>query len=192
MSTLILGLSFFLGIHSTRIFADGWRTRQIARLGENGWKGLHAAISLIGFGLMVWGYGQTRSVPVELWHPPVWTRHLAALLTVPAFVLLAAAYVPGNRVKRRLGHPMIAGVALWALAHLLSNGRPGDVLLFGAFLLWAVLDFAAARRRDRAAGTRHAAGTFARDGLVVLVGLLAWLAFVKFAHLWLTGVAPFA
>lgn len=192
MTTLILGLLIFLGTHSTRIFADGWRTRQMARLGENGWKGLYAVISLIGFGLMVWGYGQTRSVPVDLWHPPLWTRHLAALLTVPAFVLLVAAYVPGSRVKRWLGHPMIAGVALWAVAHLLSNGRLGDVLLFGAFLLWAVLDFFASRRRDRAAGTRYPAGTLARDGLVLSIGLIAWLAFVKFAHLWLIGVAPFA
>lgn len=192
MSTLTLGLLLFLGVHSTRIFADGWRTRQVARLGEKRWKGIYALLSLIGFGLMVWGYGQTRGVPAALWQPAEWTRHLAALLTVPAFVLLAAAYVPGNRIKRRLGHPMVAGVALWALAHLLANGRPGGVLLFGAFLLWAVLDFAAARRRDRAAGTRQATGSLARDGLALAVGLGAWLLFAGFAHRWLIGVAPFA
>jgi len=191
MTILILGMLLFLGTHSTRIFADGWRTRQMARLGENGWKGLYALLSLIGFGLTVWGYGQTRGVPVELWQPPLWTRHLAALLTVPAFVLLVAAYVPGNRLKPLIGHPMIAGVALWALAHLLANGRLGDVLLFGAFLLWAVLDFSASRRRDRVAGTRYPAGTLARDGLVLAIGLIAWLAFARFGHLWLIGVAPF-
>ena len=191
MTQLTLGLLIFLGAHSTRIFADDWRTQQMARLGENRWKGLYALVSLIGFGLIVWGYDQTRTTPIDLWNPPIWTRHLASLLTVPAFVLLVAAYVPGSRIRMLLGHPMIAGVALWAFAHLLSNGRLGDVMLFGAFLLWALLDFTASRRRDRAAGTRYPAGTLARDGLVLVIGLVAWVAFVKMVHLWLIGVAPF-
>jgi uncharacterized membrane protein len=192
MTILTLGLLIFLGTHSTRIFANGWRTRQLARLGEQGWKGFYTVLSLLGFGLIVWGYGQTRSLPVDLWNPPIWTRHLAALLTVPAFVLVTAAYVPGNRFKPLLGHPMIIGVALWAVAHLLANGRLGDLLLFGAFLLWALVDFAAARRRDRLAGTRYPAGNLGRDALVLAIGLAAWGIFVKYAHLWLIGVAPFA
>ena len=134
MTYLVLGLVLFLGVHSTRIFADDWRTRQIARLGEGAWKGLYSVASLAGFALLVWGYGQTRIDPVVVWDPPTWTRHLAALLMIPAFVLVVAAYVPGNRIKAAVGHPMVAGVKVWAIAHLLSNGRLGDIVLFGVFL----------------------------------------------------------
>lgn len=191
MTTLLLGLLLFLSAHSVRIVAEDWRGRQIARLGANTWKGLFSALSLAGFVLIVWGYGLARAAPLELWLPPRWTGHVAALLTLPAFVLLVAAYVPGNRIKAALGHPMILGVKLWALAHLLSNGRAADVLLFGAFLVWAVFDFAASRRRDRRAGTRYPAGSAGRDATVVVVGIAAWAAFAFFLHGWLIGVRPF-
>jgi uncharacterized membrane protein len=141
--------------------------------------------------MIVWGYGQTRLAPVDLWFPPAWTRHAAALLTLPAFILLAAAYVPGTRIKAAVGHPMVAGVKLWAFAHLLSNGRLGDVVLFGAFLAWAIADFIASRRRDRAAGTRHAVGPVSKDVLAVAIGVVAWAAFAFALHGWLIGVRPF-
>jgi uncharacterized membrane protein len=118
-------------------------------------------------------------------------RHLGALLTVPAFVLLAAAYVPGNRIKAAVGHPMVAGVKTWAFAHLLANGTLAAVVLFGAFLVWAVVDFASARRRDRAAGTRYPAGAVSRDAIVLVVGLAAWALFAFLLHGWLIGVSPF-
>lgn len=191
MTELVAGLLIFLGVHSVRIYADAWRSAQIARLGEGPWKGLYSLASAVGLGLIVWGYGEARMAPVDLWYPPVWTRHLAALLTLPAFVLIAAAYVPGTRVKAAIGHPMVGGVKLWALAHLLANGRLADLLLFGAFLVWAALDFRSARRRDRAAGTRYAAGPAARDGLAVAAGVAAWAAFAFWLHGWLIGVRPF-
>ena len=153
MSLLILGLVLFLGTHSVRIVADDWRGARIARLGLMPWKGIVSVISIIGFVLIVWGYGQARGNPIVLYSPPVWTRHIAALLTVPAFILLVAAYIPGTRIKRAVGHPMVAAVKIWAFAHLLANGTLADVVLFGAFLAWAVADYIAARRRDRAAGT---------------------------------------
>ncbi len=192
MSPLILGLLIFLGAHALRLFADGWRGRQIARCGEKRWKGLFSIASLLGLGLIVWGYDQARMLSGDLWMVPRWTRHLASLLTVPAFILVAAAYVPDNRIKARLGHPMVAGVALWALAHLLANARVADIALFGAFLVWATLDFLAARRRDRAAAVRYPHGRPARDALTVAIGILAWLAFATIGHRWLIGVAPFA
>ena len=161
MTFLIIGLLLFLGAHSIRIVADGWRTERIARLGENHWKGLYSLASAAGLALIVWGYGLARAEPVALWAPPGWTRHLAALLTLPAFVLIAAAYVPGNRIKAAVGHPMVAGVKVWAIAHLLSNGNLADALLFGAFLLWAVLDFRSAHQRDRAAGVAYRPGSAA-------------------------------
>lgn len=190
MTLLVLGLLVFFGTHSVRIVAEDWRERQMLRLGEKRWKGLLSLVALVGFVLIVVGYGQARATPVELWNPPLWTRHLALLLMLPAFVLLAAAYVPGNRIKAALGHPMVAGTKLWALAHLLANGRLGDVVLFGAFLAWAVLSFVAGRKRDRSAGTRYPALGAGRDVKVLIVALLGWAVFTFWGHQWLIGVAP--
>lgn len=191
MTALILGLLIFLGAHSVRIIADGWRARRIGQLGEMRWKGLHSLASVAGLALIVWGYGLTREVPLDLWIPPLWTRHVTTLLTLPAFILLAAAYMPGNSFKAAIGHPMVAGAKLWALAHLISNGRLGDVLLFGAFLVWAAFDFRAARRRDRAAGVQRAPGTPARTAATIVVGVIAWAGFAAFLHAWLIGVKPY-
>ncbi len=189
MTFLILGLLMFLGAHSVRIVADGWRTRQIARLGEGAWKGAYTVLSLIGFGLIVWGYGQARLEPVALWTPWVGGRHLASLLTLVAFVLLAAAYVPGNAIKARLGHPMVLSVKVWALAHLLANHTLADLLLFGSFLVWAVLDFRSARRRPAPVATVPTSAL--RTVLAVLIGLLAWAGFALWAHAAWIGVRPF-
>jgi uncharacterized membrane protein len=191
MTYLILGLILFLAVHSVRIVADDWRTRTIARIGALPWRGLYSLLSLAGFVLLVWGYGQARMSSMVLYDPPVFMRHVAGLLMLVSLVLIAAAYVPGNHIKAALGHPMLLGVKLWAFAHLLANGRLADVILFGAFLAWAVVDFIAARRRDRAAGTVYAAGQGMRTLLTVLAGAGAWVALVWGLHLWLIGVPPF-
>lgn len=187
---LVLGLVLFLGVHSVRIVADGWRTQALARVGEGPWKGLYSLVSAVGLALIVWGYGLARQQPVVLWVPPLGMRHAAALLTLLAFVLLVAAYVPRNAIKARLHHPMMLGVKVWALAHLLSNGNLADVLLFGSFLLWAVLGFRAARQRDRAQGAAYAAGGAAGTAAAVVVGAVAWAGFAFWGHAWLIGVAP--
>ena len=192
MTLLVLGLVLFLGTHSVRIFAEGWRTATRARIGENAWKGAVSVLSLIGFVLLCYGYGQARQEPVVLWASPIWTRHLAALLLLPAFVLLVAGQLPGNRIKGRLHHPMVLGVKTWALAHLLANNTLADLLLFGGFLAWAVADFASARRRDRAAGTVYPPGRLAPTLTVVAVGLVVYLALVMGGHAWLFGVRPFS
>jgi uncharacterized membrane protein len=190
MTALVIGLLIFLGMHSVRIVAEEWRGRQIARLGAKTWKGLYSLASAAGLVLIVWGYGLTRAEPAVVWDPPAWTRHLATILTIPAFVLMVAAYVPRNHMKAAIGHPMLAGVKAWALAHLIANGRLGDVVLFGAFLVWAILCFRAARRRDQAAGVRHPAGTVAGDAIAVVTGLAAWALFAFLLHSWLFGVSP--
>ncbi|HMO47675.1 MAG TPA: NnrU family protein [Rubrivivax sp.] len=190
MFVLILGLILFLGTHSVRIFADGWRTAQIARRGEGPWKGLYSLVSIAGFALIVWGYGLARQQPVALWAPQLWARHLASLLMLFSFILLVAAYVPRNGIKSRLHHPMLLGVKLWAFAHLLANHTLADLLLFGSFLVWAVLDFRAARRRDRAAGTVYPPGTLAGTLIAVAAGVLVWALFAFWAHAWLFGVSP--
>src|SRR3569832_90400 len=152
MRLLIVGLIVFLGLHSLRIVADGWRGRQVARFGEGPWKGVYSVISIAGFVLLIWGFGVARHEPVPLYAPPAALRHANALFTLVAFVLLAAAYVPRNHFKAALGHPMYAATTVWALGHLLAAGMLHDVLLFGAFLIWAGAGFAVSRRRDRRNG----------------------------------------
>lgn len=192
MSYLIFGLTIFLTTHSIRIFADGWRARTIARVGQNPWKGVYSLISIAGLVLLAWGYGQARPGSAVLYDPPTFMRHIAVLLMLISFVLLAAAYVPANCIKSAVGHPMVAGVQVWAFAHLLSTGRLADVVLFGAFLTWAFVDFIAAHKRDRAAGTVYPAGQAIHTALVVVAGVGVWAAFVYRLHFWLIGAPVFA
>jgi uncharacterized membrane protein len=187
---LILGLLIFLGLHSIRIFADEWRKALIARIGENGWKSAYSVLSIIGLALTVWGYAMARREPVVLWFPPAWAPHVAAVLTLAAFVLFPAAYVPGNHFKSIFRHPMVVSVIPWSLAHLLANGTLNAVVLFGAFLVWALVDFAAARRRDRVEHCVYTAGTLSRDVITVVVGVVAWFVFAFYLHGWMTGVNP--
>ena len=190
MTLLIVGLALFLGLHSARIFADGARTALIGRFGETVYKGLYSVLSLVGLVLVGQGYGDALANAGMVWDPPAATRHLALLLVPAGFVLVVAAYVPTGRIKVAVGHPMVAGVALWALGHLLANGETANVVLFGAFLVWAVADYAASLARDRRQGVvRHSLGSRG-DGLAVGIGLVAALAFIGRLHLWLIGVSP--
>jgi uncharacterized membrane protein len=191
MTILILGLVVFLGVHSTRIVADDWRAAQLKRLGAGAWKGIYSLLSLAGFGLIIWGFGLARQEPVVLWMPPAAIRHVAGLLTLIAFVLLAAAYVPRNAIKSNVHHPMVLAVKVWAFAHLLANGKLADLVLFGAFLAWAVVCFIAARKRDRAAGTQYPAGTSGGTAIAVVAGVVAWTGFAFWLHAALIGVRPF-
>jgi uncharacterized membrane protein len=191
MAILLLGLVIFLGVHSTRIVADDWRRAQIERRGEAAWKLSYTALSLAGFALLLWGYGMARQDTAVLWNPPIAMRHLSALLTLAAFVLLAATYVPRNSIKARLHHPMVIGVALWALAHLLANGTLADLLLFGGFLVWSLASLMAARRRDLVGGARYPAGTMGGTLMTVVVGMVAWFAFAFWLHGRWIGVRPF-
>jgi uncharacterized membrane protein len=191
MALLVLGLVIFLGVHSVRIVADGYRSAFIARRGLGAWKGLYSIASLVGFVLIVWGYGQARQQPVVLWPPSGGAYHLGVLLTLLSFILLAAKDVPGNGIKARLHHPMVLGVKVWAFAHLLANHTLADLVLFGSFLVWSIASFAAARRRDRAAGTVYPPGRLSRTLLTVGVGVALWLVFALWLHGWLIGVRPF-
>lgn len=191
MNLLILGLLLFLGIHSVRVVGEGPRDALVARLGPMAWKGLYSVVSLVGFVLLIKGYAAARLEPTVLWVPPLGMRHAASLLTLLAFILLAAAYVPGNAIKARLGHPMTLAVKTWALAHLLANGNLADVLLFGGFLVWAVLVFRAARARDRLNPPAPVAVRPMALVLCVVGGAVAWAAFAFWAHAALIGVRPF-
>ena len=190
MGRMILGLLLFLGVHSIRIFADDWRTRTMARIGRNSWKALYASVSLAGFALLVWGFAVVREQPLVLWTPPAAMRHVTAALTLPAFVLLCAPYVPRNGIQARLHHPMALGVAVWALAHLLANGTLAHVILFGAILVWSVLSFRAARQRDRREGTPYPAGVAVATAATWVLGTLFWLVVVLWLHGLLIGIRP--
>lgn len=190
MIILALGLLLFLGMHSVRVFAETWRAERLQRLGVGRWKMLYTLVSLTGFGLMVWGFTLARVNPLVLWTPLPGLRHLAAAMMLLSFVLLVAAYVPGNRIKAAIGHPMVAGTMIWALAHLLVNGTLAHAVLFGGFLVWATADFVAARRRDRVAGTQYPARGRSRDVITIGAGALAWALFLGYGHQWLIGVRP--
>lgn len=188
MTIMIVGLVLFLGVHSLSIVNEPLRNRLHASLGEAAFKGLYSLVALLGLVLIIWGYGAARMEPTLVYAPPGWLRHLAMLLLVPVFPLLFATYFPG-KIKAKLGHPMLAAVKLWALAHLLANGMLHDVLLFGSFLAWAVADRISMKRRaQRPIPTLPASK--ANDAIAVVGGLAVYVVFVLWAHQWLFGVAP--
>jgi uncharacterized membrane protein len=188
MSWLIVGLILFLGQHSLRLIAPRWRESMIARLGAMPFKGLYAVLSIATFVVLVWGYGLARAQTPILWNPPGWTHHVTALFVLLAFYLFVAGYLPGTKIKARIGHPMTMGITVWAFAHLWSNGSLADVILFGAFLVWSHLVFHAARKRQP---PKPGTGSLTRDAFAALIGLVLWGLFAHFLHLRLIGVAPF-
>ena len=189
MSLLIIGLIIFLGSHSCRIFAEPWRNHMIDRLGEVKWKGLYTIISIIGLVLVVIGYGQARQTPVVLWQPATYLTHIAILLNLVAFIFLAGSSPSNNAIRLKLKHPMILGVKVWALAHLLANGTLVDLILFGSFLLWAVLDFRSARKRPILIPEKVVISTKATV-IVIVSGIVIWAAFIFGLHQYLIGVSP--
>jgi uncharacterized membrane protein len=190
MTQLLIGLILFLGIHSLSIVAPGVRDRWAERLGVWTFKAVYSLVALAGF-LLVWsGYSLARLEPTLLYVPPAGLRHLSALLMVPVFPLLLAAYFPGW-ISRVAKHPMLVAVKLWALAHLLANGMLADVVLFGSMLAWAVADRISLKRRAPRANPSAPAWRI-NDALVVLVGLALYVHFVMGAHARLFGVAPFS
>lgn len=197
MTQLILGLILFLGAHSVRIWADGWRNQTIEAYGEKAFKGVYALVSILGFYLLVVGYGEARLQTVALWNPPIFTKHISMLLMLLSSILLVATYIPRNHFKMRLKHPMVLSVKVWALSHLLANGNLADLVLFGSFLIWAVLNFRSARARDRAQVQNSDANEEAPlkpnllATLIALFGGMGLWAVITFVlHAKVVGVAP--
>lgn len=190
MVLLVLGLVIFLGVHSTRVFAEGWRTSMIQRLGPMPWKGLYSLVSIAGFIVLVIGFRHARQESTVLYVTPDWMKHVTAVLMMLAMILFVAAYVPRNSFKARFHHPQLLSVKTWAVAHLLSVGVLADVVLFGAFLAWAVVSFSAARRRDRANHTVYPPGNAVGTTLAIALGLIAWSIFALLLHGPLIGVRP--
>ncbi len=189
MTYLVAGLLLFFGIHSIAIAAPAWRDATAARLGDPAWKTLFSLGSVIGFVMLVHGYGLARADPQVLYTSPAWMRHVAALLMLPVFPLLLATYLPG-RIKAAVKHPMLTATKAWALAHLLVNGTVADVLLFGSFLAWAVADRIAVGKRPVERRIPASPPSRWNDLVAVLGGLVLYGLFVGWLHQRLFGVAP--
>lgn len=188
MVVFLAGLVIFLGIHLVPTMPgvrDAWREK----LGENGYKGLFTLLSIAGFILLVWGFGLARESPanVQLWAPPVWTKHIAFALMPFAFILLASAYIP-SRIRDRAKHPMLAAIKLWALAHLIANGDLVGVILFGTFLAYGVYDRISVKKRNAPGPLGRARGGLGGDIAAIVVGLVVYAAMLLRGHTLLIGV----
>ncbi|MDB5641032.1 MAG: NnrUfamily protein [Hyphomicrobiales bacterium] len=185
---LIIGLILFLGVHIVPTFPMA-RANLRMRLGENGYKGLFGVVSLLGFVLIVIGFGAARMAPwnTVLWSPPVWTKHIAFALMLPAFILLVATYIP-SRIRDRAKHPMLAAVKIWALAHLIANGDLAGVILFASFLAYGVYDRISVKRRGALGPLGAKRGGVVNDILVVVIGVLLYAFMLIKGHAWLIGV----
>lgn len=187
MVVLILGLILFLGVHSVRMLAPGGRDAAIGGFGEGAYKGAYTLASLIGLVLIVWGFGRTASDPAFLYVPPFWLRHATELLVLVALVLAVASALPPSHIGRAVRHPLLVGTAIWAVAHLFVNGEVGTTILFGAFLIWAVVDLIAQRIRP---AKPKAPPSWRFDIIAVVAGAAIYGLLVWRAHLWLFGVSP--
>lgn len=189
MTTLLLGLLLFLGIHSLAIIDHELRDRLAARFGELGWKAIYSLISLLGFVLMLRGYGAALGQLPMLFTPPQVLKTAATLLMLPVFPLLVAAYFPG-KIKELTSHPMLLATKLFALAHLLVSSSLAGLLLYGSLLIWAILDRISLDRRP----SRPAPGAPAKkynDAIALTAGLAFYLYFLLAGHGQLLGVALF-
>jgi uncharacterized membrane protein len=191
MAILILGLVLFALAHGISQYRP-LKARLVGAITEGGMAGVVSLVAFAGVFAMVWGYGEARFQGSELlWDPPVWTRHLATLLMLPSLIMVIGAYTPNGVLKPALKHPMLAGVKLWAVSHLLANGSVADVVLFGGMLAWAVFARIVIARRERAAGTpRPARGPVVNDLIPIVAGSAVWALFVFWAHEALFAVSP--
>ncbi len=192
MAILVVGLVIFLGLHSTRIFAEGGRAQAIARLGEGPWKGVYSLLSLIGFVLIVWGFGRARGEAAELWAPPVWARHTTILLMLFSTLLLGGYIFKRSHVAFAVHHPMVWSVAIFGASHLLANGSAADLLLFGAFLVWAVADLVSSYARDRRNAVVYPTPNWGATIGAIVLEIVVWVALLGGLHLWLFDVSPMA
>jgi len=189
MWLMILGLAVFFVPHLTRIAAPGLRDAGIALMGEGGWKGVYSLVSLAGLVLVVLGWMRFRATAPVMYDAPSWGRHLAALLVLVAFIFLVASYVPTTgRIKAMLRHPFLAAVVIWAVAHLLANGDLASLILFGAFLAYAIVDRIAVSIRNEPAPVYQ---SWRGDAGAVGIGVIAFAIFAFWLHVVLFGVSPF-
>ena len=184
---MILGLILFLGIHTLTIQRK-LRAQVIGAAGEGGYKIGYSLVSFAGLALIVWGFAKYRATGwIDVWQPPAAMKHIAVALMLPAVILVVAYYIRG-RIYTTLKHPMLTGIKLWAAAHLLANGDLGSIILFGAFLAWAVFDRISLKRRTDTGAPPIPVGGPGNDLIAVAVGLIAYLALAFAFHPVVIGV----
>ncbi|MBW7967115.1 NnrU family protein [Bradyrhizobium sp. BR 10261] len=184
---MILGLVLFFAAHVFTTKRDA-RAQAIAQLGEGTYKILYSVVSLAGLALIVWGFGHYRSTGwIDVWYPPKALKHITVALMLPAVILVVASYLRG-RIYATLQHPMLAGVKLWAFAHLLANGDLGSIILFGSFLGWGVYDRISLKHRTDSGGPPIPVGGVTNDLIAVAVGIVAYLALAFAFHPVVIGV----
>ncbi|MEX2353145.1 MAG: NnrU family protein [Gammaproteobacteria bacterium] len=188
MAQFISGLILFFGMHLISVFALPLRDRLAAK-SEIGWKLAYGIVSLIGLVLLIRGYGEIRQTATIFYIPPVWLRHVVALLMLPVFILFIAPYFP-SRINKVIKHPQLVAVKLWATAHLLVNGSSADWMLFGAFLIWAVMVRISLKRRP-VRTVPHVPESGMNTVLVIIAGLVLYVIFAMWLHVPLIGVRPF-
>jgi len=186
MTTLIIGLALFLGVHSVSTVNAAWRDGIVERIGKASWQGLYSLVALAGLVLIIYGYGLARQEPVFLYTPPSWLRNIALVLMIPVFVLILAPYFPG-RIKTTARHPMLLATKLWALSHLFANGTLADVVLFGSFIAWAGMNRMSMKRREPRT-VPGAPSSKWNDLIVPALGIVIYAIVVGGAHLRLIGV----
>jgi uncharacterized membrane protein len=187
MTLLIIGIVVFLGLHLLPA-VSGLREKLVGRLGENGYKALFSLLSIAGFVLLVYGFA--KAPVIQVWSPPGWTRWVAIVLMLPAFIFLVAAYVPG-KIKSRLKHPFLVAIKTWALAHLIANGDLASIILFGSFLAYAVFDRITLKRRKPTSLIGVAASGPPRNDLIaVVLGTVLYVVFLVWLHPLLIGTTP--
>jgi uncharacterized membrane protein len=190
MTWLILGLVLFIGTHSVRIVADDWRTRVRQSMGAGPYKGIYSVLTVLGFVLMVWGYGQARQDSALLWAAPIGMYHATATLMLISMVLLAGFHAKRSAISVKLRHPMLWSVVVLCVAHLMVNGRVADLVLFGSLGVWAVADLVSCYWRDVALGTTYPKPTTRATVINVVAGLVFYAVFAFWLHEPLIGVRP--
>jgi len=187
MTLLAAGVLLWTLVHLSPAVAPGIRRSLTGRLGENPYKGLFALSLLLSLALIVAGWRST--VPQHVYLPPVWGRHLAMLLMVVAVILFGAANYP-TAIKRYLRHPMLTGMAVWSLAHLLANGDSRSLLLFGGLGLWALLEMPLISRRE-GAWQKPDAPPLAGEIRGLIISIVIFVALIAL-HPYFAGVSPIA
>lgn len=188
MTIFITGLALFFGLHIfSAVRSRAPETDLKVKLGYGPFMGLYSLISLIGFGMIVYGFGAARGAGL-LYSPPTWMAHINLVLMIPALILLVASQVPAGRIKKATKHPMLLAVKLWAFGHLLANGELNSVILFGSFLAYAVFDRIMVKRRGDIGPGPGTALNPMMDVVSIIVGIVAWAAIVMWLHPILFGV----
>ncbi len=186
MSIFILGLIVFFSAHTFTAVFRKQRDTLVEQIGDRRYMGLFSVVSLAGLTLIVMGWPKADTT--ILYETPLYLRHLTIAVMAIAIILFVASLVPAGRIAAITRHPMLVGIKIWAMAHLLVNGDVRSVILFGAFLAFAVVDRISVKRRDQPI---RPAGPVKNDIIAIGVGLAVYALIAMSLHQYIAGVRLF-